>query len=467
MKGLIIIKEERCRWLRELVPVYHPAMITLCNKPLLEYLLEFAILCGADKVRFVFDSPDDRIEDYFDTGSRWGIDISYSSTRENDQLEDILKKNSSFRGEDPLLILDGFFFIRFDKGGDYGALFLPGGGGAELCCEGGEIRFQGESGPPAIIKGGGLDLSIHPIMEIGDIFSHSMDILSRDAHRYILPGYNNEEGVYIGRNVTLPKSVKITRPILLGNNVQLGKNCEIGPGAVIGNNVIVDGGSRIENSIILDNTYIGGDLTIKEKIVHSNMAISVETGNAFKFVDQHLLSGISNATGCHPLKILLHWCMALFFYVVGVVPATVMQFLLKNGGNWQEEEKSILLADGTPFTVKICRIRRASLGARIASGLALDKVVLLPGVLSGKLDLVGNKPIVATSEGKIFFDDFAGYLPGVFSFSEAENIVEGNFQEEITERFFTANRSLVMDIKVIFKTLINRWQLQEKDYADT
>jgi NDP-sugar pyrophosphorylase family protein len=458
MKGLIIITEQRCRWLRELVPVCHPAMITLCNKYLLEYLLEFAILCGVDKVRFVFDSPDDRIEDYFGTGSRWGIEISYSPTRETDNLENILKKNSGFSGGEPLVIMDGFFFIRFDKNSDYRRLFDPANGTTELSCESGEIRFQRESDAPAILKTTEeVDLSIHPIQEIVDIFTLSMDILSHDAHRYILPGYNNEEGVYIGRNVAIPKSAKITKPILLGNNVQLGKGSEIGPGAVIGNNVIIDSGTLISQAIILDNTYIGADLTIKKKIVQNNMAISMESGKAFQFADQHLFSGIRSAKGRNPVKIAVHWCLSLLLYLLAILPAILLKLFLKIGNNWQQEEDSILLADGTALTVNRDTVKTASLLARIARGLAMDKVFLLPKVFSGKLDLVGNKPLPATPAGKSIFDDFANYLPGIFYFSEAENIADEDFQEEITERFFAANRSLVGDIKVICKTLINRW----------
>lgn len=458
MKGLIIVKEQRCRWLREMVPVCHPAMITLCNKPLLEYLLEFAILCGVNKVRFVFDSPDDRIENYFETGSRWGVEISYSPTREKDKLEDILKKNSGYFGGEPLLIMEGFFFVRFDKNSDYGELFDPANGIAELSCESGEIRFQRESDAPAVLKATeGMDLSIHPIKEIGDLFTLSMDILFHDAKRYILPGYSNEDGVYIGRNVAIPKSAKISKPILLGNNVQLGKDSEIGPGAVIGNNVIIDSGTVISRAIILDNTYIGADLTIREKIVQGNMAISMENGKAFQFVDQHLLSGIRSSKWRNPLKTAVQWCLSVILYLLAILPATLLKVFLKIGNNWQQEEDSILLADGSALTVGRHTVKTASLLARISRGLAIEKVFLLPKVFSGKLDLVGNKPLPATPEGKSLFDDFPNYLPGIFYFSEAENIAEEDFQEEITERFFAANRSLVGDIKVICKTLINRW----------
>jgi len=458
MKGLIIIKEERCHWLRELVPACHPAMVSLCNKPLLEYLLEFTILCGVDQVRFVFDSPDASIEKYFASGSRWGVEISYSLIKKDDNVDDSLKKNSGFSDGVPLVILDGFFFIRFNQNSDYGELCTPGAGITEMSCETGAIRFRQESGSPETLKvTEEQDLSIHCLTEINDLFNLSMDILSHDAHRYILPGYNNEEGVYLGRNVTIAKNAKTTKPILLGNNVQLGKGTEIGPGAIIGNNVIIDSGTLITNSIILDNTYIGADLTINEKIVHSNMAISMESGKGFRFVDQHLLSGIRSGKGRHPLITALYWCLSLCLYLLAILPASLLRLILNNSKNWQVEDISILQADGTAKNITLHTVRPASLAARVARGLALDKVFLLPLVLKGKLDLVGNKPLQATPEGKSFFDDFASYLPGLFYFSEAENIEAEDFQEEITERFFAVNRSLVGDFKVIFKTLINRW----------
>lgn len=458
MKGLIIVKEERCHWLRELIPVSHPAMIPLCNKPLLEYMLEFAILCGADKVRFVFDAPDDRIEDYFSTGNRWGVEISYGSIRERDQLEDILSKNSGFCTGDSLLIMDGFFFTRFDKNSDYSDILKNVRGTRELSCSTGEALYRLEDGLPAILKTmEESDLSVHPIETIGDIFNLSMNILSEDATRYVLPGYNNEAGVFIGRNVTIPKTAKITKPVLLGNNVQLGKNCVIGPGAVIGNNVIVDSGSHISRAIIQDNTYIGSDLTFKEKIVQGKIAISAESGKAVEIVDQHLLSGIRGTTGLKPFSLLVHWCLSLLLFVVTILPATLLRLFLRKGGTWQQEETSILLADGSALAVSANRLKNTSIVAKVARGLAMDKVFLLPKVLSGALDLVGNKPIPASPEGKILYDDFSNYLPGIFYFSEAENIDDGDFQEEITERFFSANRSLVSDIKVIFKTILNRW----------
>lgn len=457
MKALIIVKEEKCRWLRELLPSQHPAMLSFCNKPLLEFLLDFSILCGALEVRFVFDHPDARIEDYFGDGSRWGVALSYAAIRKLDRCEDILQKNSGFLADASHLVIEGYAFIRFDKNCDYRSYFTEQEGRIVISEDDGMGRAgqNGELLPLQVPEK--LDLELCPLREVADIFSLTMDILGRDARKYILPGYNNEEDVYIGRNVTLAKSATIHKPLLLGNNVQIEKGCEIGPMAVIGSNVIIDSGSQVSHAIVLDNSYIGADLTFKEKIVQGNIALSSKSGKAFQFVDTHLLSGIKRAKPRKPQRLVLHWFLSLLFFVIGILPASLCRFILKKKGNWQCEEKNILLADGTVLAVCSSAVKTLSVAGKIARGLLLDKVFLLPTVLRGRIDLVGNKPLPATDEGKILFDDFSDYMPGVFFFSEAEEHGAEDFEEEITERFFAANRSLIGDLKVLCNVIINRW----------
>ena len=457
MKALIIMKEAQCGWLREIIPNQHPGMMPLCNKPLLEYLLDFAVLCGCDHIRFVMDGPDSGMEDYFGKGSKWGVDVSYAPARTSDDLDTTLKKNSRFCEDTSLLIMDGFFFIRHSKNEDYSSLCTSDTDGPELACTGGRVlcRQAGES--PRVLHTPDSMLGVLPLGSICDFYVISMKILSRDAGHYVLPGYSNEEGVFIGRNVSISRTTTINKPIMLGNNVQLQDYTEIGPGAIIGSNVIVDSGTSIANSIILDNSYVGAELKIQEKILRSNMAISATTGTVVRFVDDHLLSGLQHATTRGFPRVIMHWCLACLFYVTGVLPALLFKLLLKATNNWQQQPKKILTRSGQPLAMQAIEIRDDSLTGKLAMVLAVDKIMQLPQVLTGKIDLVGNKPFPATPEGESLLEDFVNYLPGIFYFSEAEGIEEGDFQEEITERFFSANRSLAGDLKVIVKTLLNRW----------
>ena len=51
MNSLIIIQEKHYSWLRELKSAEHPAMVTICNKPILEYLVDFSVLLGCKEPR--------------------------------------------------------------------------------------------------------------------------------------------------------------------------------------------------------------------------------------------------------------------------------------------------------------------------------------------------------------------------------------------------------------------------------
>jgi len=64
MKALIILREKDCEWLRKISPAAHPAMFPVCNKPLLEYFIDFAILNGCSAVRVAMDKPGNDVEEY-------------------------------------------------------------------------------------------------------------------------------------------------------------------------------------------------------------------------------------------------------------------------------------------------------------------------------------------------------------------------------------------------------------------
>ena len=452
MKALIVMDEARCGWLRGVIQNNHPGMMPFCNKPLLEYLLDFSILCGCEQLRFVMDEPGDEIEDYFDNGSKWGITISYASSRASDTLEDILEKNSTFCDE-PTLIIDGFCFIGYSKNEDYDSLSDHRPEEPQLRCGSGQMLIHQHGEPLRVLHGlAESRLEVLPLEAIGDCYDISMHILDSTSGEYVLPGYNNEAGVFIGRNVTISKSTTITKPVMLGNNVQLQENTVIGPGAIIGSNVIVDTGTSIEKSIIINNSYVGTELKIKKKIIHSTVAISAETGTSIRFVDDHLLSGLKQCAPRKMPRLIVHWVLACLFFVSGIIPALLFQLLLK-----KRETHTILRHNGKSLSIASLQLSSNSLVEQLARIFLVDKVMLLPHVLSGRLDLVGNKPFPATPDGEKQYADFNNYLPGIFSFSESQSIEEGDFQEEIAERYFSANRRFWGDLQVIIKTFTTRW----------
>lgn len=113
MKGLIICPESKAE-LKQYFPEIPKHMIKIANKPLLEYVLEFFSSIGVQQVRVVFQENPNVIENYFQDGLKWGMDIDYPFFSQEDSIFDIVERNCSFLSEG-MVVYQGGFFPRFDR----------------------------------------------------------------------------------------------------------------------------------------------------------------------------------------------------------------------------------------------------------------------------------------------------------------------------------------------------------------
>lgn len=245
MKCLIYSPSEQTSWLKEYFPGINPYYLKILNKPLLEYYIDFCVQAEIKEIRIVNSESSSDLEKYFEFGTQWGIDLSYGFAKPDDDLAAILRKNKRFCSEDSLLLIYGYLFIHYDKNSyDYqllkstlprkksmsnsGIIFLPAETDiSSLDC--GSIEICRESKP-----------EITEFCSIKDYYNLNMRILDKDRSNYFLPGYNNEEGVYLGKNIIDSKTTQYLRPLILGDNVQIQMNTDIGPRTILGDNVIID-----------------------------------------------------------------------------------------------------------------------------------------------------------------------------------------------------------------------------------
>lgn len=73
------------------------------------------------------------------------------------------------------------------------------------------------------------------------------------------------------------------------------RECELGPDVALGRGCVVESDVRITRSVIMDNTYIGGGLTIEDALVRKNLLIKCATGTVLHISDAFLLGGTEPA----------------------------------------------------------------------------------------------------------------------------------------------------------------------------
>ncbi len=147
MKTLIAIKEQHQSWVRDAFPNMHPLLLPLCNKPFIEYLIDFAILAGSREIRLLSDGSLMEIEEICQTGSRWGVELTYANIRPEDGERELLHKNRKFCNGSRTMILNGYTFIDYDKRLDYRVLANHSATGPIASCSTGSIAFAGPPNP--------------------------------------------------------------------------------------------------------------------------------------------------------------------------------------------------------------------------------------------------------------------------------------------------------------------------------
>ncbi len=457
MKTLIVIREQEYEWLYHIFPDPHPLLIPICNKPFIEFLIDFSILAGSEAIRLVSDGSLRDVEHYCEQGSRWGVQISYGSMQESDDLDAVMEKNRRYCSNTRVLIIRGFVFIRYDKQNNYKTLFTSLPPGELRRCSHGSLTFTGTPGVEEQAPGP-APLSLVGLETIGVYYELCNEILRGGSLPYVLPGYSNETDCHIGRNVVMSKSCEIIKPVIIGNNVQILAGTVIGPGAIIGNNVIIDRESTVTESIVLDNTYIGEHLDLEKRIASGNILVEPESGAAITMEDPHLLTGMSTRRVSGALlHTLVHIIMAGLLIALEVIPFLLLLPILKLQGKWKKSRNTYYTStSGNTVTLSTSAIERSGPLSLLAAALSLDRFPLLFRVFSGELALIASQPIAATPASRATLSRMSGYRAGVFSYAEAEDWpVEGS-DTAIVERFYATHGNALLDIAMTWKALFNR-----------
>ncbi|WP_287374098.1 NDP-sugar synthase [Prosthecochloris sp.] len=462
MKTLLTIRENSYAWVTSTLQWRKPLLLPICNKPFVEFLIDFAVLAGSRDIRLLSDGSLQEVEQYCENGSRWGVQMSYAHIKESDDLQTIFEKNRRFCNDWKIMVIDGFVFIGYDKKNDYSALFNAMPDGTVVSCAAGSMRLITVS-ESNTANNDEAPVSLNPIDSVESYYDLSMHILRHESSRYVLPGYGSETDSYIGRNVTISKSAEIIKPVSIGNNVQILAGSVIGPGTVIGSNVIIDRKSRATESIVLDNTYIGEELDVEHKIAIRNTLISPPGAVSIAMEDPHLLTGIKDtARGIgNFFRTIVHDLTAIVLILLLFVPFILITPILAIQGKWRSSRKTCY--DHTcKATVSLpnVSIERSGPLSALAFALSLDRFSTLFRVISGRLSLIGNAPMAVeekNSSGSSGPTVTPGYRPAVFSYAEAENWPISGNDAAIVERFYAIHSNPLQDIGLTMKSLINRF----------
>lgn len=241
-------------------------------------------------------------------------------------------------------------------------------------------------------------------------------LASRDPDAIAIDRCPQRDG-WIAPGVAVHPTATLIPPFWIGTGTTIGPGCQVGPNGLIGPGCLLDEDVRVENSLVLGQTYLGRHLEVSGKIVDGGSLMVRSTGACLDLQDDLIASRLA------PTATRVSWSERLTALLLWL-PGTLLA--LRAG---PAIRKPLRLPDGHRVTM-VTRSRGSLLARR--SG-------WLVHVMRGRMHLIGILPRMSPSglprDSQRLLDEA---VPGAFSLADLHGIHSTADAEEGVHAAFQA-----------------------------
>ena len=475
-------------------------LLPVVNKPIAAHLIELLVQHELKEILLILKHMPFETEAYFGDGSRWGVNLSYSLIGTYRGVANALGHLDESRFEEPFLCLPGDVVADLDLSsfvktgtGQRGEVFLARtsvgsheAGLETLSREDLAVldanpfimtpeaftltkRLQPPSDPLEVCRvPSSLTLSVKVCEVAGkleriqspvDLLKLNQRVLAGDFPGLIVPGRMAGEGIWVGRHTRIHPGVRLEAPMILGDHCNIQSGAVLGPGCVIGNQVIVDEGASVQDSLVLDRTYVGPHTDLRAVIVNKNWMLQVPSLLSVHLGDDLILGDLEKKTVTARGDRLLNLLLSLVLLVLTAPLAMVLYLyhLVHPSRQYFYSEKRFGAFDQKDFDGKLFA-RTFHLYAFRSSNRLVRKLPGLVNVIRGEMSLVGTS---ALDEGELreLPEEWRGMRAsapvGLFHLWELDPRQDLEWEEKmVIENYHAASRSLWGDLKILGRGLL-------------
>ena len=289
-----------------------PALLSIANKPVLQYSLEDLATAGIRDIWVVISDNTGRLQADFADGALWGLNIRYLLSRGEESPAQLLARTGALLTS-PFVMARGDV-LRTASCASFIALAASVPGPYIQASSDGRPIGLGlvrdvQDGLPALAwpLHRQLDDCVNHLDVPGAMFA-SLDSLA-DVHRTALmltaystphqdpPGMEQEPGLRVGCLSQVAACNRTTGPVVIGRNSWIHQSARLTGPCLVGDDCYIDRGVRLHDSIVMPGSYIGENLEVSNAIVHGDTLIRVDSGSILKLGEPKLLSSTATDIG--------------------------------------------------------------------------------------------------------------------------------------------------------------------------
>ena len=212
-----------------------------------------------------------------------------------------------------------------------------------------------------------------------------------------MSGVERDPGIWVSRGVDTHRSARLIAPVYLGPHCRVYEDVVLGPNTVVSACSLIDRNTRIEASLIAEDSMIGEGLTLNRMVVTQGLVLDARTEDAVYVAD---IPSLADPRQPGQLRRFAESAVALVLLVL-LLPISLIAYIyfaLLRG-----------VAIVTTQCVRLPQASRASTGSFALAGFGADAwshtlpagweaflrqfLPGLPAVFLGRLSLVGLPPV--------------------------------------------------------------------------
>ena len=406
----------------------HPYMITFLGKPIIDFYIDYLLLCNVSEITIVVEKYDLSLFKHVHSRSKWGTPIKI-------EIEEDFTSDSSYN-----LVCEKFCLLCYDKNFKTRTSFFDAlKNSINVTLVENVFRCSNELPPYLAFE----------ISSLKEYFDVNMELLNKFTDGFVMNGYGAEEGVFLGVNDVIMYKTELIPPLAIDNNCLIEGACQIGGSVIMGKLSLIDSFTKIKNCIIYDRTYVGQNLDINNKIIFRQFVIDPFISSKTKMEHSFDLSDSYTYSVMCKIRCIFERLFAGGL-LVGLLPFSLLSLIF---GKPEKYIVEVPLKDNS--TTKIsCYKRSKRLRDIYFFKLSQDKLPRLWKCLCGKISLVGDSVQVAKNPKNLKFYG-SDYQVGVFNYADSTGKKDEDWKV-MDDLHFKNHKTLRTDLQVVLRSLVSR-----------
>jgi hypothetical protein len=402
-------------------------MLPLLDRPFLQHVIEFLAAQGVTEYDIVLSHLPEVVERHLGDGTRWGCRLTYHLARDPARPYEVLSRlGPGPDGVGRVLLghVDRVPVVRFpwDEGPGATVLFVSPGPtannparrtGPDEWTGWGLVTARDLRAVPRDLPAAGLYAHLRsaapavvlsratPVLSVqspAGVLASQRAVLDGQVEGLMFGGREVAPGAWVARTAKVSPTAKLIAPVYIGPYCTVAGGAQVGPHTVVASGCLIDRGSRLSNTGVLAESYVGEGMALDGALVDRDLAVLPGANSAKLFSDPLALGKAPSVSLPHLVRSGLT-CLVALTLLTAAAPLLLLTALvlalLRGVGPFHSRVVVRLPVPRPEGPWPTCRLYRFAGPAWRRPGLRHLLLDVLPGlvhVVGGRLQFVGVSP---------------------------------------------------------------------------